>query len=442
MADIAKRETRAEKERNRNEARVGLASNILGITAGSAALATASRNKAFRTGNVADAGPVTRRIAQRYRRPYGRIGPKGVGRLVRAGAAGAVALQAANLGGDLIANRVLTREAQQKVKKDMDPKKSRSGSLGVIDDQMWDSISREKRRQLTRGAAITGGTAGAALGTLLAVGGRRLKGAKRIAAIGAAGGAAGAGIGAVSGSQRGRQLAESPKMRRTVEALTVGRKVKVNEDKWGTSGSSQQKVKKDMRAHSDQSVSTPVMGHGETGYGSNLELVGKADRMKCPKCDCECTSKGKCPECGMDCRKIEKAAAPKMGRAKCPNCEIPCDAEGKCPMCGKDCRAVAKAMRRFDSEADRQRRLGLYTGAGLATAAVAGDAARRRFTTVEPRDAKGNYRAGKKSVRGIALKPGVNPRKAAALAALALGGAAVGAESYRRGVSRRNQPWS
>jgi hypothetical protein len=314
MADIAKRETRAEKERNRNEARVGLASNILGITAGTAALATASRNKAFRTGSVADAGPVTRRIAQRSK---GRIGPKGVGRLVRAGAAGAVALQAANLGGDLIANRVLAREAQQK-------------------------------------------------------------------------------------------------------------------------------VKKDMRARNDQSVSAPVMGHGETGHGSNLELVGKADRMKCPKCDCECTSKGKCPECGMDCRKIEKAAALKMGRVKCPNCEIPCDAEGKCPMCGKDCRAVAKAMRRFDSEADRQRRLGLYTGAGLATAAVAGDAARRQFTPVEGEQPRknGKFAEGKKPVRGIALKPGVSPRKAAALAALALGGAAVGAGSYKRGVSRRNQPWA
>jgi len=206
----------------------------------------------------------------------------------------------------------------------------------------------------------------------------------------------------------------------------------------------EQKVNKDMRTRNDQSMVTPVMGHGETGHGVNLESVGKADRVKCPKCDCECTSKGKCPECGMDCRKIEKASAPKMGRAKCPNCDIPCDSEGKCPMCGKDCRAIAKAMRRFDSEADRQRRLGLYAGAGLATAAVAGDAARRQVTVVRGDQPKrgGKYVKGKRPARGIALKPGVSPRKAAALAALALGGAAVGAGSYKRGVSRRNQPWA
>lgn len=321
---VAKRETRAEKERNRNEARVGLASNLLGIAAGSAALATASRNKAFRSGSAADAGPVTRRIVSRSK---GRIGPRGVGRLVRAGAAGAVGLQAANLAGDLVANRVLARESQKKVSK----------------------------------------------------------------------------------------------------------------------------------VHS-QSVSKGVFGYGETGHGVNLETVSKAKTVKCPKCDCECTAKGKCPECGMDCSKIEKAA---KKRAKCPSCEIPADSEGKCPMCGKDCgprsewamreqkdskpkEKLEKAVRRYDSEADRQRRLGMYAGAGAGLAAVAGNETRRMFDVVRGDQPKagGKYVKGKRPVRGVKLKAGVSPRKAAVLAALTAGGALVGVGSYKRGVSRRNQPWT
>ena len=266
------RETKAERERNRNEARVGLASNVLGITAGTAALVTASRNKAFRTGSIDDAGPVTRRIV---RRSKGRIGPRGVGRLVRAGAAGAVGLQAANLAGDLVANRVLTRESQKKVSK----------------------------------------------------------------------------------------MAMSP---------------------------------------DGQSVIKAVYGCGETGVGVNLESVSKK-ALKCPDCDCDCNAKGKCMECGKDCRKVEKAA------------------------------------RRYDSEADRQRRLGMYAGGGTAVAAVAGNEARRQFMRVSEgaKNAK-----GKKPLRGFKLKPKASARKTAILAGLAAAGAAVGAGSYARGVSRRNQPWA
>ena len=299
------RETKAERERNRNEARVGLASNVLGITAGTAALVTASRNKAFRTGSIDDAGPVTRRIV---RRSKGRIGPRGVGRLVRAGAAGAVGLQAANLAGDLVANRVLTRESQKKVSK----------------------------------------------------------------------------------------MAMSP---------------------------------------DGQSVIKAVYGCGETGVGVNLESVSKK-ALKCPDCDCDCNAKGKCMECGKDCRKVEKA---EKKRVKCPNCELPCDKDDKCPMCGKDCSAIAKAARRYDSEADRQRRLGMYAGGGTAVAAVAGNEARRHFMRVSEgaKNAK-----GKKPLRGFKLKPKASARKTAILAGLAAAGAAVGAGSYARGVSRRNQPWA
>lgn len=294
---VAKRETKAEKERNRNEARVGLASNILGITAGTAALATASRNKAFRSGNAADAGPVTRRIIARSK---GRIGPKGVGRLVRAGAAGAVGLQAANLAGDLVANRVLARESQKKVSK--------------VDQQTF---------------------------------------------------------------------------------------------------------------------SKAVFTRGESGHGVNLEMVEKASKKK----------------------------------AKCPNCEIPAGADGKCPMCGKVCsprgeredskaheareskkhEEMEKAVRRFDSEADRQRRLGMYAAGGVGAAVAAGEATRRQFEFTrgaQPKTADGKYAKGKRPIRGAQLKPGKNWRTAAGLAALTAGSGLVGVGAYRRGVSRRNQPWA
>lgn len=357
MSDVSKRETRQEKIQNRREARVGLASNVLGITAGTAALATASRNKAFRTGSVADAGPVTRRIASRSK---GRIGPKGVGRLVRAGAAGAVALQAANLGGDLIANRVLAREAQQKVRKS------------------------------------------------------------------------------------------------------------------------------DMSIRNDQSVSKGVFGHGETGHGTNLESVSKkkGSRAKCPNCEIPCDAEGKCPMCGKDCMPKGESKAHERGESKTHEAmEKSWQSTGMRDgvdtgrvmrralrsgavfgggmgtgvimaehglLSTKDAKkrlqrkSVKKAYRRFDSEADRQRRLGLYTGAGAGVAIAAGEATRRQLVPVKGGQPKenGKYVKGKRPIRGVMLREGVRPRNAAALAALAAGGALVSAASYKRGVSRRNQPWS
>lgn len=101
-----------EKQRyERSQARVGLASNVLGIAAGGAALATAARNPALRKGaaNVKNAGPATKWLARKLD-----VTPRTAAKLYRAGAAGAVGLQVANTGGDLIANRVLSREAKVK----------------------------------------------------------------------------------------------------------------------------------------------------------------------------------------------------------------------------------------------------------------------------------------------------------------------------------------
>ena len=105
---VSKRQMTEEQRRQRLEARVGLASNVLGIAAGGAALASASRNPALRDPTARNAGPVTGKLVHRGGVLNGR------GRtLVRAGAGAAIGLQTANLVGDLVTNRVLSREAKK-----------------------------------------------------------------------------------------------------------------------------------------------------------------------------------------------------------------------------------------------------------------------------------------------------------------------------------------
>jgi hypothetical protein len=92
--------------------------------------------------------------------------------------------------------------------------------------------------------------------------------------------------------------------------------------------------------------------------------------------------------------------------------------------------------RNFNAEADRQRRLGLYTGAGLGAGLVMGDAARRRapIKAVELKD--GTKRKIVDLPRG--------KRGRLTLAALAAGSAAStvgGIAAYRRGISERNNAY-
>jgi hypothetical protein len=96
----------SRKDNERTQARVGLASNILGITAGAAALGTAVKNPALRRPTAGNAGPLTGRVLHRIKSPRGKAA------LIAGGAGGAIALQAANLGGDFVSNRVLSREAK------------------------------------------------------------------------------------------------------------------------------------------------------------------------------------------------------------------------------------------------------------------------------------------------------------------------------------------
>lgn len=110
--------TKAQMKREKRQAQVGLASNVVGITAGTAALMAAGKDE-----RLDHAG----RLGAAIQKPYKLVSrtkpgakwaeiaarPKVAGGL----ALGAVGLQGTNMAGDLVANRVLNREAKKEVKK-------------------------------------------------------------------------------------------------------------------------------------------------------------------------------------------------------------------------------------------------------------------------------------------------------------------------------------
>jgi hypothetical protein len=98
---------------------------------------------------------------------------------------------------------------------------------------------------------------------------------------------------------------------------------------------------------------------------------------------------------------------------------------------GKSLAEVGKD-RRFDPEADRQRRLGTYSGLAAGGAIVTGDRAARTLKAVP---------ATTKRTRSLALKAGEG-RKGILLGAATAGLAGLAGASYKRGISERNQPWS
>lgn len=100
-----------EQRRNKTQARVALASNAVGITAGAAG--TAASIKQFREKKLnpesIDA-PITRKVFGAFKKVPSK-------KVLVGGLAAAAGLQGANLAGDFVANRVLSREANKKVSK-------------------------------------------------------------------------------------------------------------------------------------------------------------------------------------------------------------------------------------------------------------------------------------------------------------------------------------
>ena len=123
-----------EKKRQKRQAQVGLASNILGIGAGAQGLYSAGHElKGKLDARKGKSNPKPAEVKPKNPEAKKVAGVRGKLRAVGESkkswaknpktalylAGGAVGLQAANLGGDLVANRVLAREAKKEVKKDI-----------------------------------------------------------------------------------------------------------------------------------------------------------------------------------------------------------------------------------------------------------------------------------------------------------------------------------
>lgn len=128
--------TPAQKKakQEKRQAQVGLASNVLGLAAGGAAVVAAARNPALRKTVPKVGGPITQRAGKYLKTDAGRA------RLYRVGAGGALGLQVANTAGDVVANRVLARESKKKVAK----------ALGdIVDARRKGRISTETAIQMS-----------------------------------------------------------------------------------------------------------------------------------------------------------------------------------------------------------------------------------------------------------------------------------------------------
>lgn len=102
-----------EESKNRTQARIGLATNALGIAAGTEALVGAT--KKYRSVGKLPSAPKTGgfKLPKGIATPLGKVGEFGA-KHPKALAGAAVGLQAANLAGDAVANRVLARNAKKK----------------------------------------------------------------------------------------------------------------------------------------------------------------------------------------------------------------------------------------------------------------------------------------------------------------------------------------
>lgn len=103
--------TLKEKQRRKKQAQIGLASNVVGIGAGLAALGAAAKDDRFKAGGKV--GRAYWRLGQKLPTITPKTGAAGA-----AVATGALGLQMANVGGDMVANRVLNREAKKKLPTD------------------------------------------------------------------------------------------------------------------------------------------------------------------------------------------------------------------------------------------------------------------------------------------------------------------------------------
>lgn len=100
-ADLSTSAAARKKKNERRQAQVGLASNVVGLAAGTQGLYETVKNPALKARKGATIRPSAFKVSGK----------------TKALAAGAVGLQALNLGGDVVANRVLARSAKKQPEK-------------------------------------------------------------------------------------------------------------------------------------------------------------------------------------------------------------------------------------------------------------------------------------------------------------------------------------
>jgi len=105
---------------------------------------------------------------------------------------------------------------------------------------------------------------------------------------------------------------------------------------------------------------------------------------------------------------------------------------------------ISKRARRYDPEADRQRRMGLYAGAGLGGGAVLARESADRLSNSVDRERRTVTvpKIKLKGLKGAELKAAKRGRSGLGLAALAALSSGGGVAAYRHGISRRNQPYN
>jgi len=448
LVEISKKrltaEQKAEQKKNQTQARVGLASNVVGLGAGGAGLYAASKVPALRkkSGTVVNT-------------PKYKITPK-----MRWLAGGALGLQAANIGGDVVANRVLARSAAPTtpVKKSAG---TRLGKLVGTGKVVRGDIPKSEVKNLL------GASGNARL--VENAGGWAVKPGSRLTARTSTPHEISSGVDGATHvklkSRTGGGLTTKGKVVYVGvpttaavggTAAVVNHKVRKDEsitdtyiskaDKTTGRGKSFQDMTDDefeykvRRATRKERAAGPVSGAVSGGVlgGMTGALVGNPNKGVGRRAAIGAGVGGALMAGGIHAAnesKIRQIKRDPIMRYHAEGKLRQYDALKARAMAAKARReGVGKAYRRYDPEADRQRRLGLAAGGGLLGAGVLGQAAAKRVTA----DVKGS---DLKKIKGLAIKPGKG-RSAALYSLGAVGSGALGVGAYRRGVSERNNPWN
>jgi hypothetical protein len=482
-------ERKAIKVRQRREAQVGYASNVLGLVAGTAALGSALKDE-----RLASGGKVARSLYSAGKRvprgPFTRLNAKGP-KVAGALAAGAVGLQAANTAGDVVANRVLGRSAVEKnfneqgISKAYVSPRSQNTGRGINIEKADKMDKKEFMQRNLSNAGLFAGGAGIGAGALtfsrgakkyqasnnertapylkneLKVNAREksrvrdmmknpntppsaLRGApvtlsllemsrkrlqeKQVAnarntkslgrlKYGArAAGLAGAGL-AAYGTKKQIDLARDIKSRGGVKKADRILKGAGERSASGSLGVvSNEAYNRGTKKYVDRKTAFNALAGATLGGYAGSKRSNKAALISAGAGAAGLGSLGRwlAGQQASDPKFRRKVEARVVDRAL-RNVKIASDARMK--------QGVSKAYRRFDPEADRQRRIGLYAGLGGGTALVLGAAGARRL----------------KGSKVVIPKGG---KKGLALLAAGAGAGALGAGAYKRGIELRNQPWN